>query len=353
MPRPNTTYRVLNSSNTVLHSGLGFYEALERLRANGSATKITDASGKTVFVRNSSPNVYQVYQFNEYYGTKSPKGSVKEKTGMLGWINDYRYSKAVCGNGMLSHSYTKVFFNHNNVTLDDIYGKQEVNSGGYYLVRTLSTASTDIRFTSAKFTVNLAQSSVNQKDGINNGYIFVGITSGLAICEFGLQHHQNDWHVAYNAKKFGEKGGFVDKGSLGLGTSNIDVEVEITKGNGFASMKVTKVSDNTLLKEATYSNSEFADSKPYEFYRLISLYPAESNNEVVSNLNNGGYFKNISFKNCRIKRKNQNYESWPYNASFNQFAVAFNDEFIEVNPSTETISISYKGRDNNDNLILY
>lgn len=347
MPRPNTTYRVLNSSNTVLHSGLGFYEALERLRANGSATKITDASGKTVFVRNSSPNVYQVYQFNEYYGTKSPKGSAKDGTGMLGWINDYRYSKAVCGDGMLSNSYTKVFFRNPAVTLDGVYKWQEVNSGGYYSVRTLSTASTNIRFNKAKFTVNLAQASVNQPDGINNAYLFVGVNSGKASCEFGFQRHERNWHVLYNVA--GTK--FVDLGSLDLGLSNTNVTAEIEKINGGLKMNLigAKVGSQSSW---TYSNPEFNDSKPFEFYHSISLCPVESNNKVVSNLNNGGYFKNASFKNCQIARKGQGYEPWLYNSSFNQFAVAFNDEFIEVNPSTETASISYKGRDNNDNLIF-
>ena len=38
--------------------------------------------------------------------------------------------------------------------------------------------------------------------------------------------------------------------------------------------------------------------------------------------------------------------------AINQYAVAFNDEFIDVTPSTEKVNISYKGRDNNDKLII-
>ena len=41
------------------------------------------------------------------------------------------------------------------------------------------------------------------------------------------------------------------------------------------------------------------------------------------------------------------------NSSFNQYAVAFNDEFIDVSVgSTEKADISYKGRDNNSKLIV-
>lgn len=44
---------------------------------------------------------------------------------------------------------------------------------------------------------------------------------------------------------------------------------------------------------------------------------------------------------------------WNYNSSFNQYAVAFNDEFIDVSVgSTEKADISYKGRDNNSKLIV-
>ena len=39
--------------------------------------------------------------------------------------------------------------------------------------------------------------------------------------------------------------------------------------------------------------------------------------------------------------------------TINQYAVAFNDEFIDVSVgSTEKADISYKGRDNNSKLIV-
>ena len=71
------------------------------------------------------------------------------------------------------------------------------------------------------------------------------------------------------------------------------------------------------------------------------------------NLNNGEYFTGTAFKECYIKRGSDSYVAWNYNSSFNQYAVAFNDEFIDVSVgSTEKADISYKGRDNNSKLIV-
>lgn len=56
-------------------------------------------------------------------------------------------------------------------------------------------------------------------------------------------------------------------------------------------------------------------------------------------------------KGNNIPRSISNAES--HNSSFNQYAVAFNDEFIDVSVgSTEKADISYKGRDNNSKLIV-
>ena len=58
-------------------------------------------------------------------------------------------------------------------------------------------------------------------------------------------------------------------------------------------------------------------------------------------------------KHIYIKRGSDSYVAWNYNSSFNQNAVAFNDEFIDVSVgSTEKADISYKGRDNNSKLIV-
>ena len=68
---------------------------------------------------------------------------------------------------------------------------------------------------------------------------------------------------------------------------------------------------------------------------------------------NGEYFTGTAFKECYIKRGSDSYVAWNYNSSFNQYAVAFNDEFIDVSVgSTEKADISYKGRDNNSKLIV-
>ena len=75
--------------------------------------------------------------------------------------------------------------------------------------------------------------------------------------------------------------------------------------------------------------------------------------DPTPNLNNGEYFTGTAFKECYIKRGSDSYVAWNYNSSFNQYAVAFNDEFIDVSVgSTEKADISYKGRDNNSKLIV-
>ena len=90
-----------------------------------------------------------------------------------------------------------------------------------------------------------------------------------------------------------------------------------------------------------------------EFYRTISFCPHDSNDNPTPNLNNGEYFTGTAFKECYIKRGSDSYVAWNYNSSFNQYAVAFNDEFIDVSVgSTEKADISYKGRDNNSKLIV-
>jgi hypothetical protein len=130
-----------------------------------------------------------------------------------------------------------------------------------------------------------------------------------------------------------------------------NVTVELVKEDG--KITSTVYYNNVEKCSKVYKDSQFAASRSNEFYRTISFCPHDSNDNPTPNLNNGEYFTGTAFKECYIKRGSDSYVAWNYNSSFNQYAVAFNDEFIDVSVgSTEKADISYKGRDNNSKLIV-
>lgn len=360
--RPNTTYSVSNGGG----SNLTFYKAIQQAEASPNGTKVTDASGKVIFTKNGDSNTYYLYQFNESYGTTDDKQGVLDGTSgnygkMLKWVNDYRYSKAIDGRGFLSNSHIHVFHKHSWVNIKDIYefhkNSSELSSGGYYHVRTLSSSSNSETYSEITFTVPLKNITTNLTSA-TNAYIFGGFNSGSHFCECGLQLRKEGsiykWYAIYNASNPDSNGhplrtiGFI--ANMGA-TANITVTIK--KNNGSVSMTITKPNANDLT--ASYYDTEFNTGKSHEAYRTISFCPETANNTdpIWSDFNNSEYFKNAVISNCKITKSGTKV-SWPYNASFNQYAVNFNDEFIEssVSSSQETVNISYKGRNTSDTLII-
>ncbi|GAA6384627.1 hypothetical protein I310019A7_06180 [Lawsonibacter asaccharolyticus] len=272
---------------------------------------------------------------------------------MLTWLNNFAYSKAVDGNGELSNSRIRTFFRHSDVSLKAIYEeKQEKASGGYYSVATLSSAYDGKQNKAAKVVVNLSGIRTNLTNN-TNAYFFVGMHSGTNTFECGLQLRKSGssykWYAICNST--------LDKFETLSATpiANINgggnVTVELVKEDG--KITSTVYYNNVEKCSKVYKDSQFAASRSNEFYRTISFCPHDSNDNPTPNLNNGEYFTGTAFKECYIKRGSDSYVAWNYNSSFNQYAVAFNDEFIDVSVgSTEKADISYKGRDNNSKLIV-
>lgn len=359
--RPNTTYNVSNGGG----SGLTFYKAIKEAQGKSIGTKVTDKNNNVIFTKNGDSDTYYLYQFNEAYGTSENQQGVLSGTSgnygkMLKWVNDYRYSKAIDGRGYLSNSHIYVHKKHDWVNIKDIYefhrNSKELASGGYYHVRTLSSAANSATYSQIVFTVPLGNITTNLTSN-TNAYIFAGFNSGSHSCECGLQLRKEGsvykWYAVYNAS-IKENGntmrtiGFV----ANMGTS-ANVTITITKNNGSVSMNITRPYTTALT--ATYRDSEFNTGKSHEAYRTISFCPKTANetDPIWSDFNNSEYFKNAEIIDCKIN-KSGSLVSWPYNASFNQYAVNFNDEFIDtmLTSNSEKANISYKGRDTSDNLII-
>lgn len=376
--RPNTTYKINNTTYPT------FYKALIAVKNMATGTEIKDGNNNVVFRKDNNANDFYLYQFNEYI-TKASNltyslgdlipgyTSVNNENKMLTWLNNYRYSKAVDGTGAMSFSRVTVFHKHNDVKLKDIYAVQEKLSGGYYAVRSLSSAYDGKSTTAAKLTVTLSGIGTNLTY-LNNAYFFLGMRSGSHGCEFGLQLRKMNstykWYAICNTD-MGNGNSFENIPNTQTAipiVSSINpgknITLELIRGNGYMNMRI--VYDGQLWKDGEFVNddaskytkqhtdSEFANGKYNEVYRMISFCPHDSSNPgvVATDLNSSEYFKGTAFKNCSIKRGSSSYRSWPYNFGENQYAVAFNDEFIDVTTSTEKVNISYKGRDNNDNLII-
>ena len=217
---------------------------------------------------------------------------------------------------------------------------------------TLSCAYDGKQNKAAKVVVNLSGIRTNLTNN-TNAYFFVGMHSGTNTFECGLQLRKSGssykWYAICNST--------LDKFETLSATpiANINgggnVTVELVKEDG--KITSTVYYNNVEKCSKVYKDSQFAASRSNEFYRTISFCPHDSNDNPTPNLNNGEYFTGTAFKECYIKRGSDSYVAWNYNSSFNQYAVAFNDEFIDVSVgSTEKADISYKGRDNNSKLIV-
>lgn len=351
--RPDTKYYINGSEYAT------FYEAINAARLMANGTVVKDESNNVVFTKNGNANTYHLYQYNNYYGTSDNltygsseiiSGATNNATGkMKTWLNNYAYSKAVTGEGKLSNSRIRTFYKHTDINLNDVYSAQEKASGGYYSVRTLNSIYDGKSSKAAKITVNLNNVTTNLTN--TNAYAFLGMMSSGHFFECGFQLQKINsaykWCVIFNStnEDFDTLySNFADLSDGGTAT------IELVRSNG----KITAYAkyNNSLICTKEYTDSYFGDSNYNEFYRTISFCPNDSNTNPTPNFNNSQYFAGISFGDCYIRRGSAAYVDWNYDSSFNQYAAAFNDEFINVTPSTETVSISYKGRNSSGNLIV-
>ena len=372
--RPDTTYKINNTTYPT------FYKALIALKGMATGTEIKDGNNRVVFRKDDNANDFYMYQFNDYI-TKASNlsyshsdlisgcSTLDNESKMLTWLNNYRYSKAIDGTGAMSNSRSTVLYKHNSVSLKDVYTRQEKISGGYYAVRSLSSAYDGKSTTSAKVTVTLSGIGTNLTY-LNNAYFFLGIRAVACGCEIGLQLRKvgsgYKWYVVTNI----DPGTGYELSTIGNPiTDSINTGKDVTLemnlfGNNLLFKVIydgklwTKDGIFTNITDSGYTasvsaNGYYGDGKAHEVYRSVSLCPRNSSDPgvVATDLNSGEYFKGVAFKDCSIKRGTSS-GTWPYNSAINQYAVAFNDEFIDVTPSTEKVNISYKGRDNNDKLII-
>lgn len=336
-----------------------FYEAIcaaKNIYPPEKTVVVTEnTTKKVVFTRDGNPKKFHLYQYNVFYKTTADAGEMRT------WLNDFAYSQAIDGTGALSNSRVNPIYINPATSLNEVYNKQEKASGGYYYVRSLSSIFTNAAYKQAKVSIDLRNIRTNLKS--TNAYAILGVQSSKYTVEIGL--HLADitgkgnyvWKVYKLFKDYDNK---IEDwhwiGEVGNMGCNRTVTLEMVLSGETACCTATTDSSNVTFNfEATFSTSD-----PHGFYRMISLCPDKDRNHdtITPNLNCGDYFAGVSFKDCWIMQAHDmKYKKWPYNRPYNgedliEFTAAFNDQFIEVVPSTETVSISYKGRDLNNNLIL-
>lgn len=361
---PNTTYRVYSQNNSSIDGPFSsFYDAIECARTNNNAYYVKDASGNTVFTKNGTSH-YHLYQFNNYYGTSdninySLSGNYSgNKDRMLGWLEAFEFSKAIRGDGALSNSRSRRQYLNPNVSIQDVYDKQECDSGGYYQVRTLSSGFSGNDYTGAYFDVPFKDIVTNMTSA-NNPYIFLGVTGNGGNCEAGLQYIRGgSWRFIRNDSS--KSPSFNTVCSINTSASGATyLRVNMSKDSSSRavfSISVLNSSKQVLSTTSTYTSGTqiLTSNINHELYRSVSFCPVDSTggSDNTTNLNCGEYFHLAKMLNCHIKIGGY-MQSWPYNASFNQFAVTYNEEFIDhrvEGTDGDSITISYLGRDINGNL---
>lgn len=383
---PDRTYTIKNGSTVITPPTSAeidmknFYQVIRYVvDSQSNGTSVYDNLGNIVFTKGTDTDKYYVYQFNYPNGKATNTEMVKKsKNEALAWAKQYSYSKAFTAHGRHSYSNAKIFFRHNTqylqVSEDDVYTLQEKGAGAYYTSRTISEV-----FREAQFTVNLTTNnptSVNFTEpnkGVGsppNAYIAMGVnTNASRHCEFGLQlrsdnkfytYHNinkgNGWIVSMKAMTqiSGTNDGCVcAQGSATTVEIKVNIDKEIIMTITATSGTNVKVFQETLK----YDDNTATSTVKSGIRKFISFCPKDSDGEdpKVPNLNSGYYFKNVSFSNAKIKRPTDSAALlWNYNYEYNQYAAAYNTEFIDANISgnSGTVNISYKGRNSSNALIL-
>lgn len=330
---PDTTYSI--DGNEV--SGT-FYEAIKAAKEEGPDTVVTDIADTEVFTVGRDTEKYYLYQYNV------PYGNVEGRAAMLAWLKSHSFSQAIDSTGVLSNS--KVNCMYAATPLDDVYDKQEKAAGGYYHVRSLSTVITHVAYKKARVSIDLKNIKAEVKS--TNAYVILGAQNNVQTVEIGLQlalvGGRYVWKVFGGAKATEEWDWIGEVGSMNCGTT---VTLEMI------------LSGSTIYATATFGGksikytANFPSGYDHGFYRMISLCPDPNKHDSnTPNLNCGDYFSGASFKNCQVMQANDTgYKAWKNDDSkLTEFAAAFNEQFIEVQKDTETVSISYRGRDLKDKL---
>lgn len=333
---PNTEYFI----NGVKYNT--FYLAINKARIMGNGTVVKDSAKKEVFTVNGDTNTFYLYRYNE------PREKVEGQAEMRAWLNQNNYSQAIDGTGALSNSSISGFINFDNyVSLNDVYNKQETAAGGYYYVRSFSSMHTRKAYRAARVSIDLKNIKTNLKN--TNAYVILGAQNTERTVEIGLQlaliGNNYVWQAFRLPNPNGELDWIGEVGSINCGTT---VTLEMLVTGGTAKARVDYKGGNIPVHEVPFDNG-----KPHGFYRMISFVPKDAQDTPTPNLNNGEYFSGAAFKNCQIMQENDiSYKSWGCkDLTLNEFAVAFNDQFIDVS-DTERVSISYQGRDSNNKLII-
>lgn len=361
---PNTTYQV-NGTGTVYES---FFKAVARAHTIKGTATVTNAAGKVVFTKDDNLETLSLFQYNIPYGKASElsysqliPGALNDDTGkMRTWLNNFAYSQAIDNTGALSNSRIRPFYIHKDVYLNSLYLAQEKGAGGYYHVKSLSSIITGVAYKQARVSIDLKDIKANINS--TNAYAILGAQSSAYNVEIGL-HLTNAngnyiWKVYKKYDKYANKHSewqwLGEVGSMNCGRT-VTLEMVFSGGRAYGKATIDN-SDKTFEFDVSFSVDD-----PHGFYRMISLCPdsehpnpEKRHDPDTPDLNCGDYYSGVSFRNCQLMQANDvKYKDWENdNQYLTEFAAAFNDQFIEVTPTTEKVSISYKGRDLNNNLIL-
>ncbi len=309
---------------------------LIRTKANG-VVKRTD-TGATVFDKNSD---YHKYQFTAYYGScNEPKEAEK-------WIEDFAYSHVIKKD---CHLYDNSFISQTMSGVKVEAWNKEPDNGGYVV----KYANMWLGYRTGSATVNLSQArlkaSTNSKQGCN-AFVYISTQNNDVTVDFGLicsPHSNGNWYPCYNIAG-GENAGFKrfddvivtsTKNSSGEYLPDKDVTMQYTfdeKGNVFFTVngKPYEIElDKPVIQKFDRS---FLFMTSY-----VPILDTLSKDKQTPDFRNGGYFRNVVWKNCKLGKTTPNVP-FNYNSSNRSLYLEYNTDCCSTNHSgtTETVNIFY------------
>lgn len=373
--RPDTVYKVYNSSGIQTETKPNFYEALKACKDSESNMVIRDGGGNIVFTKNISSDDCHLYQFNykealasdlDYLTSELIPAEASDTLNdrkMWTWLNSFRYTKAIDKDCNIKYNRAQIHHTHRDMRITDVYKTQEAHSGAYYRVNTLtSNYGNDCAVYSAEISIDLSDVQLIKQPSESslycNPYAFIGmIGTGGRMAEFGIIFRYNGNH-RFVSNCSGSQNVFCVYESYSFSASKVRIVMTYSDGTvTFRAYNADTGSELAYNGSLPFCHTETSFASCRAAYRSASFCPSDSSDssKPIPRLNCSEIFKGVRIYNSKITTGTYTNSNWTYNHAINSYAVSHNDEFIEVSISPslgETINISYKGRDTNDNLII-
>lgn len=334
----NTLYDVYNSSGILKSNDVvSLFRAIILANTTGDYVKETD-TGVVVFTKTGSENTFYKFQFTNYYG-------ITDAAGAASWVNDYRYAHVVDGTGRLRYnSYYSI------KGVPDAFAL-EPESGGYYYKFSYSYYGHKASYNKVVFSNSDIKFS---NDYVNNAYVYSAVVNSQQTLEAGIMSSKElngDWYV-YGSDEAGLVNWYpnkkvIDSALIGTNTyrSSGEVEIKISVKDGGATGVVTSDILGETAGTISLTGNTFSSSGNVTFLQACSLVQIVKT--MTSDIRNGTYLKNVSFKNCKL-HNNADCSDTGYdfygNSNNTYYSFIYNDDCITYtrnNTTTESVNIDY------------